>query len=200
MAVVTMATFVLAGCTTQQPGQASAATGTTTTKASPPYQAPTNNVASIKLPPRPKDIPVDGVDPCSLLTAQQQHDFGLGRPFKGLPNELMHNSPTCNFAFHDINLSGDEYSIEVDTRDGIQSWLNPYLIDTFTAVTIDGFPALDVVVQGNSPLSCATEVSVANGQMIGVDYGSYNHESASAMCVKAEKFATAVIATLQTLR
>ena len=31
------------------------------------------------LPPRPRDVPIDGVDPCSLLTEAQRAELGLDR-------------------------------------------------------------------------------------------------------------------------
>ena len=31
----------------------------------------------LSLPPRPRDLRIDGVEPCSLLTAQQRTELGL---------------------------------------------------------------------------------------------------------------------------
>ena len=58
-AVLLLVTAVLAaGCTTAVPGTPSAA--------GPP-----------PLPPRPREVRLDGVDPCSLLTSEQRADLGF---------------------------------------------------------------------------------------------------------------------------
>ena len=53
-----MTALLAAGCTTVVAGTPSAPTG-------------------VLLPPRPREIRLDGVDPCSLLTAEQRAALGL---------------------------------------------------------------------------------------------------------------------------
>src|SRR5919109_3942694 len=52
----------------------------------------------IQLPPRPREVRLDGVDPCSLLTAEQRAELGLDRPpvFDLGPSRLYNGEvPLC---------------------------------------------------------------------------------------------------------
>jgi hypothetical protein len=60
---------LLAGCSTS--GQASPADPPTTASAAP---------TAVPLPSRPRDVPIDDVDPCTLLTRPQRAELRLDRP------------------------------------------------------------------------------------------------------------------------
>jgi uncharacterized protein DUF3558 len=186
--------MALAGCTTTKAGQARPAGG-----ASPTYQVPTNGAGAITLPPRPSDIPLTGVDPCTLLTPAQQTTLGVtaGRP--GPPAQLVDNSPTCDFRFAD-HTPGAEYTIAVDTVAGIQRYLDPSLADVVKPVSVNGFPAVDVTLKPPDLLQgCTTVVSVANGQMFTVNLGQPAKGTTTAQsCARTEQVAATVLATAQT--
>ncbi|HYS39046.1 MAG TPA: DUF3558 domain-containing protein [Pseudonocardiaceae bacterium] len=195
LAVGTAVTVMaLAGCTSTQTGQAKPAGG-----ASPTYQVPTNGAGAISLPPRPSDIPLTGVDPCTLLIPAQQTTLGVtaGRP--GPPAQLLDNSPTCNYRFAD-HTPGAEYTIAVDTVAGIQRYLDPNLADVIKPVLVNGFPALDVTLKPPDLLQgCTTVVSVANGQMFTVNLGQpAKGTTTTQSCARTEQVAAAVLATVQT--
>jgi hypothetical protein len=194
--VLIMAT--LAGCTTTQQGAATVAPS-----AGPPstYQAPTDAVSDIALPPRPTDIPLTGVDPCSLLTPAQRATLGVAPGGKGLPAQLADNSPTCNFRFAD-GTPGAEYNVAVDTVEGIQLYLNPSLAANVTQVSVGEFPALDITLKAPDLLQgCTTAVSVANSQMFMVNLGQPARGTTTAQsCAMTEKVAAAVLTTARTLK
>lgn len=189
--------MVLTGCTNSQAGQANPAGAGATT----PYQAPANGGADVSLSPRPKDVSLTGVDPCSLLTKAQQTALKVRAGVRGLPAQLTDNSPSCNFRFADIT-PGAEYNVAVDTASGIQRWLDPTLANNVKQVTVGGFPALDITLEPPDLLQgCTTAVSVANGQMFMVDLGQPARGTTTVQsCADTEKVAAAVLATAQTPR
>ena len=184
--------LALAGCTTTQTGQATPAGQRST------YQAPTNGAAAIRLPPRPRDVSLTGVDPCALLTPAQQTTLAITAGIPGPPAQLMDNSPTCNFRFAD-HTPGAEYSIAVDTAAGIQRYLDAGLADVIRPATVSGFPALDITLRPPDLLQgCTTAVSVANGQMFTVNLGQPARGTTTTQsCAKTEQVAGAVLATAQ---
>ncbi len=68
-AVLGVLLALLAGCSTS--GQASPADPPTAASAAP---------TAVPLPPRPRDVPIDDVDPCTLLTREQRAELQLDRP------------------------------------------------------------------------------------------------------------------------
>lgn len=192
LAVGTAVTMMaLAGCTTSQAGQATPATSI--------YRVPTNGAGAISLPPRPSDIPLTGVDPCTLLTPAQQTTLGVTAGVPGLPAQLLDNSPTCNYRFAD-HTPGAEYTVAVDTVAGIQRYLDPNLADVIKAVSVNGFPALDITLRPPDLLQgCTTAVSVANGQMFTVNLGQpAGGTTTTQSCARTEQVAAAVLAAAQT--
>jgi hypothetical protein len=193
-----MVMLAVAGCTTTQVGTPSAA-GPAAPRTS-TYHAPTNGSAAISLPPRPADVPLTGVNPCSLLNAAQRGALGVipGRP--GLPAQLADNSPTCNYQLTDP-LAG-EYNVAVDARSGIQLYLGPNLAADVRQVSVGGFPAVDVTLKPPDLLQgCTTVVSVANSQMFMVDFGQPPRGTTTAQsCARTETVADAVLTTARTLK
>jgi hypothetical protein len=183
----------LAGCATAQGGQPVAAH-----PASPAYQVPTNGSGAISLPPRPRDVSLTGVNPCTLLSPAQQTVLAVTAGVPGPPAQLADNSPTCDFRFAD-NTPGAEYNIAVDTTEGIQLYLNPALADDIRQTSVSGFPALDITLQAPDLLKgCTTAVSVANGQMFMVNLGQPAAGTTTAQsCARTEQVAGAVLATAQ---
>ena len=193
---VGMAAIAVTGCASTQTGRATPADPVST-----PYQVPTNDAANITLPPRPRDVPLTGVAPCTLLTEAQQAILAVGKGVPGPAAQLENNSPTCDFPFAD-HTPGAEYSIAVDTTTGIQLYLDPSLAVQLRQVTVNGFPALDITLRPPDLLQgCTTAVSVANGQMFTVNLGQPARGATTAQsCAKTEQVAGAVLATAQTLK
>lgn len=193
-----MLLLTVAGCTSVAQGTATAAARVST---GPGYQAPTNGSAGISLPPRPTDVPLAGINPCSLLTRAQQATLGVDAGVTGLPAQLADNSPTCNFRFAD-NTPGAEYNVAVDTTEGIQLYLDPTVAANVRQVSVAGFPALDITLKPPDLLQgCTTAVSVADGQMFMVDLGAPPRGTTTAgSCASTERVAGAVLATAKTLK
>ena len=184
-----LAVLTLAGCSSTATGQAIPSNSAGDSSGS----------TSISLPPRPKSIPLNGVDPCSLLTATQRAQFGIGDGKKTIVGHGETGS-ACAYNLTDINSGTGGFDVGVITSPGIEHWLNPNLIATVKQVTVAGFPAVNITNEGQAT-GCDTAISVADGQMLEVDNGVVAQGLTSAQsCEKTNAVAEAAMATLQTLK
>ena len=180
---------LLAACASQQAGRATAETGGTAT------QLP-SQLSTLSLPPRPRSLTLTGVDPCSLLTPAQQAKLGVDPGAEGQPDVNWHN-PQCGFQLTDPGTL-PSYNVQTVTATGIQFWLNPLLANNTKPVSIGGFPAVDVTSRATVANGCQTVVSVADGQMLIVQFDfPPTGTTAAQSCVDTEQVATAAVATLQ---
>jgi hypothetical protein len=182
---------LLAACTSAQAGQPVAAS--TAGSGVPPAAAR----ETITLPPRPRDIPLTGIDPCSLLTSAQQAKLGVDPGVEGHP-DVNWNNPQCGFQLVNPGTL-PSYNLQTVTSAGIQYWLNPLLANNTKPVSIGGFPAVDVTSKAAAANGCQTVVSVADGQMliIQLDFPPTGL-TATQSCANTEQVAAAAVATLQT--
>jgi hypothetical protein len=182
-AVLLLVTAVLAaGCTTAVPGTPSAA-------------GPT------PLPPRPREVRLDGVDPCSLLTAEQRAALGYrstassSRPYVELFGGEV---PTCTMS----SSSTDPTILGVGlvTTVGIERWQQGNLEAVSRPDHVAGFPAI-VAVPSQSKTYCAVEVDVAAGQLLDIQFLDAGHQPPlrqEELCSRARRSAEAAIKTLLT--
>lgn len=155
-AVLGVLIVVLAGCTTG--GQASPADPPATNQASP---------ATSSLPPRPRDVPIDDVDPCTLLTREQRAELGLDRP----PQPRREPSLLYPGDVSWCSIGGTEPSISISistvTTAGIEFWTSGRAAAEIRPLQVAQFPALEatsrVVDDG-----CNVIVDVAAGQMLDI--------------------------------
>jgi Protein of unknown function (DUF3558) len=154
----------------------------------------------IQLPPRPREVRLDGVDPCELLTEEQRAELGLdGRQsFSVAPSQLYNGEvPACV-------ISGSEprevvAGVSAVTSVGIERYTTSRgLAAELRPVQVRGFPAL-VVVPTRLNDSCTVVVDVAPGQLIDAQFGDGGGRPPvpqPQLCQGAEALASAVMATL----
>ena len=179
--VLMLVTAVLAaGCTTAVEGTPSAA---------PP--AP--------LPVRPREVRLDGVDPCSLLTPSDRASLGLDTG--GIPNstyiELFRGTvPTCSMS--GFRPDAVTLSIGTVTTVGIERWRESDVAATLQQTAISGFPAI-VAVPDRFTDYCSVEIDVAHGQLLDVQFGDGGSSppiSQDELCLRASRSAEAAVASL----
>lgn len=177
----------LAGCTTVAGSPA------------PADPAPPTSTAST----RPREVRIDGVDPCSLLTEQQRAQLGLdGEPrFDDSPSLLFPgNVPMCVTSGFEPRAIA--VGVSVVTTAGIELFTSGQLAADVRPVTIAGFPAA-VAVPTRLAAFCAVVVDVAPGQLIEVqvlDGGRKPPIPQEQLCRDAEQSAEAVMTTLLNVR
>ena len=151
-AVVVVVLLLLAGCTTIS-GQ-------------PEPAAP-----SASAPPRPREVRIDGVDPCSLLTEQQRGELGLdGRPvFDNSPSSLYPGgvAPAC--VTRGSEPRAISAGITLVTTAGIELYTSGSLQVDVQPKAVHGFPGVVAVPQRFTEW-CSVIVDVAPGQLLDVQF------------------------------
>ncbi|HET8641118.1 MAG TPA: DUF3558 domain-containing protein [Pseudonocardiaceae bacterium] len=189
---------------------ASACADPTTGTASPaPSEAERpSNSAGAPLPTRPESLPLDGVDPCSLLTDQQLAAFSIDRPPANGQSSSgpLKGAPDCNFEASSGSANDWGFLIIASTSVGLPAYLeqiqgNP----TRRVITVSGFPAIQdeqksSVGPGND--TCFVDVDVADGQMLALQFGQVAADPdkvlpMETLCAKAVEVAEAALTTLQ---
>lgn len=187
--VATLVLVTVSSCTgSGEAGKASPESSTT----------PTSQVAK-KLPARPAEIKVDGVEPCKLLTADQMKQIkiaeGSSQQSKMVDSAPM---PACFFS-NNLTYS---YLAVLATNKGVDYWLGDGGNVTVDVVDVAGYGAAEIKLIGVDDVDCAVAVDVAEGQQLIVDYkpDSAVKESQQQLCDKAKKAAGLALDTLKTLK
>jgi hypothetical protein len=186
-AVLGILIVLLAGCSTG--GQASPADPPTTEEAAP---------TTVSLPPRPRDVPIDNVDPCTLLTRQQRAELQLDQPpLGGRESSVLYpgNVSSCSIRGNEPKIS---VSINAVTTAGIEFWTSGQAVADLQPVEVDGFPAL-VARSQTLDDGCNVILDVAPGQLLDVQTRSAGADPPipeDQLCRDAERAANLVVDTL----
>lgn len=175
-----------------------------------PSVAPSNGAStstkpaspSSELPPRPREIKLDGLDPCQLWTPDQLGQLLVTTtPVAGGPQENAAGYPVCTYrtSFQsDLDL-GFSATTVLDLDATI--WLGDSAHVEVTVVDVDGFPAVREAGDPKNGSPCKLAISTSSGQHLQVRAetrpGEYSVDQACDITTKAAKFA---MQTLQTLR
>lgn len=184
--------LVAAGCTSQEPGNPGAADGNTATTTTTSSAAPTGK-------PRPREIKLDGLDPCKALTAEQMQELGLAEAERN-DSDLVKTGevPVCDYG----NNSSPRitYGVGLVTNKGIDHWRDGGGNVDVEEIEIGGYSAVQLTLEGTSTLDCSVAVDVADEQQLYVDFSPVGDEpSQEQMCDNAKKAAELALVTLPTL-
>lgn len=147
-------------------------------------------------PARPREIRLDGVDPCTLLTPAQRKSLGLG----GAPQPYTSGPPTPGKA---CSITGFEpravaVSLTAATTVGINAVTAPGAVsDALTPIAVARFPA--VIAQPRNPDLCFVDIDIASGQLLDVlfrDGGGVIPISQDQLCRGAVDVAGQAVGTL----
>jgi hypothetical protein len=154
----------------------------------------------VELPPRPREVRLDGVDPCSLLTEEQRAELGLdGRPVSTKdPVGLYQGAevPLCTIGGFEPRAV--TVGVSLVTSVGIELFTSGDLAAEIQPVVVRGFPAV-VAVPTRFSDYCTVIVDVAQGQLLDVQFATGGRQppiSQPQLCRDAETVAGAVMVTL----
>nr|WP_246106832.1 DUF3558 domain-containing protein [Pseudonocardia kunmingensis] len=154
----------------------------------------------VELPPRPREVRLDGVNPCSLLTEGQRARLGLdGRP-------VLSQAPVGLYPGGDVvacDIRGFEpravaAGISLVTTVGVERFTSGDLAAEIRRTAIHGFPAV-VAVPTRLTNYCTVIVDVAVGQLVDVQFrdgGRTPPIPQGQLCRDAEAVAADVMMTL----
>lgn len=159
------------------------------------------------LPPRPQELPLDGVDPCTLLTEQQRASLAFDQPpfpDKQLGGPLK-DSPTCSY-----RSSAEQFGalIIAGTAIGLDEYLGELQANpNRRVIEVRGFPAVQDQMQGTGQGNdaCFVDLDVADGQLLELQFGQIAADEdkvlpMETLCAKAVEVAEAALTTLQEQR
>ncbi|HEY0575761.1 MAG TPA: DUF3558 domain-containing protein [Pseudonocardia sp.] len=168
----------------------------------PRRSAPSMSQAPVSpaLPPRPVELRLDGIDPCSLLTAAQRSQLGVNQ---GQPGHGSESSPLkgASCVWSNLPASPDNaWSGRLVLGQGAD-----YALGLEPLRTVNGFAATTTGSAGSDPtFYCGMLVDVAPGQSLlasydngAKDYPGMNHQLA---CDKAQQLASDMLSTLRSIK
>jgi Protein of unknown function (DUF3558) len=164
---------------------------------------PVTRSAERSFPPRPLNLSLVGVDPCSILTQQQRAEFAFDRPPIGgkATGGPLKDERECSY-----RSSTEEYGTLIipSARVGLVEYLEKIQeSSTRRMITVGGFPAIQEEQQlglGPGNDRCFVDVDVADDQMLAVQFGQVASSKPLPMetlCTKAVEVAEAALTTLQ---
>ncbi|NKE62863.1 DUF3558 domain-containing protein [Lentzea sp. PSKA42] len=177
----------LAGCTAV-PEQSSLTTP-------PPPPPPTTSVSAMDFPQRPRAVPLDGVDPCAVLTADQRIALSLDNPPSAYVEPSFGGAKACTIRG---TKSGNVARIALVLVSGADVWLSENAQVDYTVSSIEGFAAITVRTPDVHD-ACNVEIDVAEGQFLDVmfrDGGNSTAVQQDHLCLGAQRVAEAAMASL----
>lgn len=186
-------------CTAQQPGQP---VSTQSPGDSPETEGPdpssSGSEPTVDIPPRPADLPLDGIEPCALFTKGQLAQLGVDREPRAGSNDGKLAGPTCS-----LDVASKEpyytYTAQLVTDMGVEEWLTGKRNVDAWLVSVGGYPAVDFKTKGVDDQECITAVDVADGQQLLIDLAPLDEVDYKQLCPMSEKAAGMALQTLQTL-
>ncbi|WP_165401181.1 DUF3558 domain-containing protein [Herbihabitans rhizosphaerae] len=154
---------------------------------------------SVEIPPRPRAIPIVGVDPCALVTSDQQRELRAAAPWRAPYSEKL-KAESCL-----LNAGAQPrftYYVSLTTRSGIEPFLTPGGANTDARlVNIGGYGAAEYKLMGVEDTSCDVSIDIAPGQQLEnrVDAVTGYYKQAQ-LCQFATQLAHATLKTLQAIR
>ncbi|GAA2664693.1 MULTISPECIES: DUF3558 domain-containing protein [Actinosynnema] len=145
--------------------------------------------------PRPREMPLDGVAPCTLLSEEQRGELSLDNPPNEYVETALAGARACSLR---SNLSGNVLRLALVTGESVLLWLDDYAQVEVETVEVVGFPALVVRTPGVEDV-CNVEVDVAEGQFLDVmfrDGGNSTALTQDVLCQGARRAAEAAVAGL----
>jgi hypothetical protein len=200
--VVAALALLATGCTVNASGMPTAETDSTSSSTpSPTSESSSGPEPTVDVPSRPRDITIDGLDPCTLYTQAQRaqlkaNDVQSGESdsenFKGMKECVL--SVDAQEPFY-------EYNALAVTTEGVEEWLTGNRNVDAELISVQGFPAARFKFRGVEDEGCDIAVGVAEGQylwfqVIPISRGFKQDQ----LCQMVSQSTEMAMTTLQTLK
>jgi Protein of unknown function (DUF3558) len=196
-----LAAFVLltlvAGCTAT-----SAGTPAPSEQGSGPPSSSSPATGSSQLAQRPREIKLDGLNPCTLWTPDQLQQLAVKlTPTTGGPQEDSSGHQVCTYRSPRPLEMDIGYSARAITDLDASVYLGEPTVTDSSVVEVEGFPAVLEIGRPENASPCMLAISTADQQHLQIQAltrpGVFSVEQACEMTTKAATFA---VQNLQTLR
>ncbi len=148
------------------------------------------------LPPRPGSLPLDGVNPCSILTSSQRTNLSLDSTPTPYTDPEFDKARACSMRGIE---SGTEARLALVVDMGVDVWLSDEAQVQAQAVTVTGYPALVVRTPGLDD-ACNVEVDTGQNQFLDIlfrDGGNTPPLPQDTLCLGAQRVAEAAVTSLK---
>jgi hypothetical protein len=153
---------------------------------------PTTTSSAVTLPPRPKEVLLDAVDPCAVLSADKLKELGLDSAPTPYVEPSFGGARACTIRGM---RGGNVARLALVTVSGVDVWLSDNAqVDTKLSA-IEGFAAITVRTPGMEQF-CNVEIDVAAGQFLDVmfrDGGNEPPTQQDHLCLGAQRVAEAAM-------
>jgi hypothetical protein len=201
--VVAAVALAAAGCTTSDPGQPTPAANGSSTNSSAPQTSDSSDgpTPTVEIPPRPRDISLDGLDPCTLYTDEQRAQLQANDVESGVQgSEYFKDMKEC-VLYVDDQEPFYEYSALAVTFEGVEAWLTGQRNVDAELTSVQGFPAARFKFRGVEDEGCWFAVGVADKQYLAVQMQPTSQGfTQDKLCQMALDATNMALTTLQTLR
>lgn len=157
---------------------------------------PPTTTATPTLPPRPGNLLLDGVDPCTILTSSQRADLSLDTTPTPYTDEQFDKAKACGIRGLD---SGTVVRLALVLDMGVDVWLGDEAQVRTEPVRVAGWPALVVRTPGLDD-ACNVEVDTSQTQFLDVlfrDGGNTPPIPQNTLCLGAQRVAEAAVTSLK---
>lgn len=164
-------------------------------KAPPPPTTPTTSASQLDFPPRPREVPLDQVDPCAILTPDQRMSLSLDNPPSAYVETSFGGAKACTIR---STTSGNVARLALVLVSGADVWLSDNAQVDYTVSSIEGFAAITVRTPDIDDV-CNVEIDIAEGQFLDVmfrDGGNSRAVQQDHLCLGAQRVAEAAMASL----
>lgn len=151
---------------------------------------------TVSLASRPRSLPLDRVNPCTILTTAQRAALSLDDKPTGYVDPAFDHARACTIRGIE---SGTVARLALVTSMGVDVWLSDEAQVAARPVTADSFPALVVRTPGLDD-ACNVEVDTADNQFLDVmfrDGGNATPIPQDTLCLGAQRVADAAVASLE---
>ncbi len=155
---------------------------------------PTTTTATMA--PRPGSLPLDGVNPCTILTSSQRADLSLNATPTPYVDPVFDQAKACSIRGLD---SGTVARLALVLNMGVDVWLSSEAQVQTQQITSAGFPALVVRTPGLTD-ACNVEVDTGPNQFLDVlfrDGGNATPIPQATLCLGAQRVAEAAVTSLK---
>lgn len=198
MAIVLVAVVLAAGCTTSEAGEALPSGESNSNSESPPD---TSTSSSVDIPPPPRDLSLDGLDPCTLFSEPQRTQLAIDSVRPGVSSGTIYEDmKNCAFE-HETAEPFYSYDVVAVTNVDVSFWIDkPHNADV-KLISIAGYPAAEFHTKGVQDADCAVALGVAKNQHLHVEIQPLSEDlKQDELCRRSEQAAEMALQTLQTLR
>ncbi|GAB3462229.1 DUF3558 domain-containing protein [Actinophytocola sediminis] len=180
--VVLLLAWLVAGCTSTSAGEPQPGSSNT-------LDANSSEETSAPSPMRPRELKLDGIDPCTLLPEADYGDFYLHKP--GEPGRTKRGAIECAW-YGEIGYM----DAVLVTFEGVEARKDRN-VETTSAEPIEGFPAYIFTIRNSDTDICFIGVDVADDQYLDVQVGlDGDRPGVPPVCEYAHQFAASIMSTL----